>query len=70
MPSAALGKGFAEGKVAFTECIMHSAKRLNPVVLVPGLIILQRIGMWFAEHARMVKTQSSVLNPYVYSRSR
>jgi hypothetical protein len=33
LPSAALGKGFAEGKVAFAECIRHSAKRLNPVVI-------------------------------------
>ena len=32
LPSAALGKGFAEGKVAFAECIRHSAKWLNPVV--------------------------------------
>ena len=32
LPSAALGKGFAEGKVAFAKCIRHSAKRLNPVV--------------------------------------
>jgi hypothetical protein len=32
LPSATLGKGFAEGIIAFTECIRHSAKRLNPVV--------------------------------------
>jgi hypothetical protein len=28
----ALGKGFAEGIIAFAECIRHSAKRLNPVM--------------------------------------
>jgi hypothetical protein len=33
LPSAALGKGFGEGIIAFAECIRHSAKRLNPVVL-------------------------------------
>jgi hypothetical protein len=32
LPSAALGKGFAEGIIAFAECIRHSAKSLNPVV--------------------------------------
>jgi hypothetical protein len=32
LPSATLGKGFAEGIIAFAECIRHSAKRLNPVV--------------------------------------
>jgi len=32
LPSAALGKGFAECIWAFAECIRHSAKNLNPVV--------------------------------------
>ena len=32
LPSAALGKGFAEYNWAFAECVRHSAKNLNPVV--------------------------------------
>ena len=32
LPSAALGKGFAECNLAFAECLRHSAKNLNPVV--------------------------------------
>ena len=32
LPSAALGKGFAECNIAFAECLRHSAKNLNPVV--------------------------------------
>ena len=34
LPSAALGKGFAECNIAFAECLRHSAKNLNPVVAV------------------------------------
>ena len=34
LPSAALGKGFAECNLAFAECLRHSAKNLNPVVSV------------------------------------
>jgi hypothetical protein len=32
LPSAALGKGFAECKWGFAECPRHSAKSLFPVV--------------------------------------
>jgi hypothetical protein len=34
LPSAALGKSFAECKKAFAECIRHSAKSASPVVLL------------------------------------
>ena len=33
LPSAALGKGFAECNLAFAVCLRHSAKNLNSVVL-------------------------------------
>ena len=33
LPSAALGKGFAECNLAFVERLRHSAKNLNPVVV-------------------------------------
>jgi len=32
LPSAALGKGFAECNLAFAECFRHLAKNLNPAV--------------------------------------
>jgi hypothetical protein len=32
LPSVTLGKGFAECKIAFAECLRHSAKELCPVV--------------------------------------
>jgi len=32
LPSAALGKAFAECKAGFAECGLHSAKNQNPVV--------------------------------------
>ena len=32
LPSAALGKSFAECKKVFAECIRHSAKSASPVV--------------------------------------
>jgi len=32
LPSVTLGKEFAECKLAFAECIRHSAKPVNPVV--------------------------------------
>ena len=32
MPSAALGKAFAECKAGFAECGMHSTKNQNPIV--------------------------------------
>jgi hypothetical protein len=34
LPSVTLGKGFAECKIAFAECLRHSAKKLCPVVYV------------------------------------
>ena len=34
LPSAALGKAFAECKLGFAECPWHSANSLSPVVLV------------------------------------
>jgi hypothetical protein len=33
LPSATLGKGFAECNSGFAECLGHSAKPLNPVVV-------------------------------------
>jgi hypothetical protein len=32
LPSVTLGKGFAECKIAFAECLRHSAKNAIPVV--------------------------------------
>jgi hypothetical protein len=32
LPSVTLGKGFAECKIAFAECLRHSAKNTIPVV--------------------------------------
>jgi hypothetical protein len=32
LPSVTLGKAFAECKIAFAECLRHSAKELCPVV--------------------------------------
>ena len=34
LPSAALGKAFAECKLGFAECPWHSANSLSPVVIV------------------------------------
>jgi hypothetical protein len=34
LPSVTLGKAFAECKIAFAECLRHSAKNAIPVVLV------------------------------------
>ena len=48
LPSAALGKGFAEGKVAFAECIRHSAKRLNPVVVQSGSLFVFCTVVWYS----------------------
>jgi hypothetical protein len=33
LPSVTLGKAFAECKIAFAECLRHSAKNVIPVVL-------------------------------------
>jgi hypothetical protein len=33
LPSVTLGKGFAECKIAFAECLRHSAKNAIPVVI-------------------------------------
>jgi hypothetical protein len=33
-PSVTLGKAFAECKIAFAECLRHSAKELCPVVII------------------------------------
>jgi hypothetical protein len=38
LPSAALGKGFAECKWGFAECPGHSAKSLFPVVVAPQVL--------------------------------
>jgi hypothetical protein len=37
LSSVTLGKGFAECKIAFTECLRHSAKNTIPVLLKKGL---------------------------------
>jgi hypothetical protein len=34
LPSVTLGKAFAECKIAFAECLRHSAKNAIPVVYV------------------------------------
>jgi hypothetical protein len=34
LPSATLGKAFAECKKVFAECLGHSAKKVNPVVIL------------------------------------
>ena len=34
MPSVTLGKAFAECKIAFAECLRHSAKNAIPVVII------------------------------------
>jgi hypothetical protein len=34
LPSVTLGKGFAECKIAFAECLRHSAKNAIPVVIL------------------------------------
>jgi hypothetical protein len=36
LPSVTLGKAFAEYKIAFAECLRHSAKNAIPVVYVIG----------------------------------
>jgi len=41
LPSDALGKGFAECNLAFVECLRHSAKNMNPVV-IELIMILRR----------------------------
>jgi hypothetical protein len=33
LPSVTLGKAFAECKIAFAECLRHTAKELCPVVM-------------------------------------
>jgi hypothetical protein len=33
LPSVTLGKGFAECKIAFAECLRHSAKNAIPAVI-------------------------------------
>jgi hypothetical protein len=35
LPSVTLGKAFAECKIAFAECLRHSAKNAIPVVYIP-----------------------------------
>jgi hypothetical protein len=40
LPSVTLGKEFAECKLAFAECNRHSAKPVNPVVLIHYLAYL------------------------------
>jgi hypothetical protein len=37
LPSVTLGKAFAECKIAFAECIRHSAKNAIPVVYTQDL---------------------------------
>jgi hypothetical protein len=37
LPSVTLGKAFAECKIAFAECLRHSAKELCRVVQVKSL---------------------------------
>jgi hypothetical protein len=37
LPSVTLGKAFAECKIAFAECLRHSAKNAIPVVMCRNL---------------------------------
>jgi hypothetical protein len=39
LPSVTLGKGFAECKIAFAECLRHSAKNAIPVVRGPAVFL-------------------------------
>jgi hypothetical protein len=41
LPSVTLGKAFAECKIAFAECLRHSAKNAIPVVYVISFITRQ-----------------------------
>jgi hypothetical protein len=41
LPSVTLGKGFAECKIAFAECLRHSAKNAIPVVKIQKYIVLK-----------------------------
>jgi hypothetical protein len=43
LPSVTLGKGFAECKIAFAECLRHSAKNAIPVVYRPTCSILAQL---------------------------
>jgi hypothetical protein len=40
LPSVTLGKAFAECKIAFAECLRHSAKNAIPVVLLRIYFVL------------------------------
>jgi hypothetical protein len=41
LPSVTLGKGFTECKIAFAECLRHSAKNAIPVVntILPSIAL-------------------------------
>jgi hypothetical protein len=39
LPSVTLGKAFAECKIAFVECLRHSAKNTIPVVIHVCLVV-------------------------------
>jgi hypothetical protein len=40
-----LGKAFAECKIAFAECLRHTAKELCPVVLT-GIVLASFVFLW------------------------
>jgi hypothetical protein len=42
LPSVTLGKAFAECKIAFAECLRHTAKELCPVVVGPHVFFLTK----------------------------
>jgi len=58
LPSAALGKGFAECNIAFAECLRHSAKNLNPVVKVSA----STINRWYNQRDSVRRGMSVTSN--------
>jgi hypothetical protein len=50
LPSVTLGKAFAKCKIAFAECLRHSAKNVIPVVVQGGLEVgrtdLLSLALW------------------------
>jgi hypothetical protein len=74
LPSVTLGKGFAECKIAFAECLRHSAKNAIPVVRVRAKykggclinILVQQILLLFSRHSASLKKQSTKSNDELY----
>jgi hypothetical protein len=56
LPSVTLGKAFAECKIAFAECLRHSAKNAIPVVLPIDVCVTRR--NMNVSHALLTHTHS------------